>query len=421
MLLTLFLSCCVAFVVARFSFRFNLTLLGLFTRREPAAAAGAAHPALPDVPRHPGAVLVQRLGHAAQQLLGADPRQHRLPDRLLHLRAEQLHEDPAQGALRGGPWSTAPASAAVLPAHAAAVPARRWPHWPRSRSPGSTTSSSGPPCCCSSGDKFPVTSSLNNLRGQFFTDNNLVAAGSVIVGAPDPDHLLPPAEAVRRRPDPGRHQGMTDRRRPSCPAGRRDVRCVLETSSGPRLPRVLHWGADPGPLDARPLAPLVATCTPVAGQRASTSRGRSRCCPARCDGWSGTPGLRRPPGRARHGRRRGAADRSTHRREDDGAQCRARLDAGDDEAAWSCGRSSSTEHGVLAPAARGHEHRAPARPYDVDELRAPAAGARATPTSCSTSPAAGAASAPAAPSASATAPTCAQSAAAAPATTRPCC
>jgi multiple sugar transport system permease protein len=35
-----------------------------------------------------------------------------------------------------------------------------------------------------SGDKFPVTSSLNNLRGQFFTDNNLVSAGSVIVALP---------------------------------------------------------------------------------------------------------------------------------------------------------------------------------------------------------------------------------------------
>ena len=34
------------------------------------------------------------------------------------------------------------------------------------------------------GDKFPITSSLNNLRGEFFTDNNLVAAGSVIVALP---------------------------------------------------------------------------------------------------------------------------------------------------------------------------------------------------------------------------------------------
>ncbi len=35
-----------------------------------------------------------------------------------------------------------------------------------------------------SGNKFPITSSLNNLRGQFFTDNNLVAAGSVVVAIP---------------------------------------------------------------------------------------------------------------------------------------------------------------------------------------------------------------------------------------------
>jgi multiple sugar transport system permease protein len=35
-----------------------------------------------------------------------------------------------------------------------------------------------------SGNKFPVTSSLNNLRGEFFTNLNLVAAGSVIVAIP---------------------------------------------------------------------------------------------------------------------------------------------------------------------------------------------------------------------------------------------
>ena len=34
------------------------------------------------------------------------------------------------------------------------------------------------------GDKLPVTSALNNLRGQFFTDTNLVAAGSIIVALP---------------------------------------------------------------------------------------------------------------------------------------------------------------------------------------------------------------------------------------------
>ena len=34
------------------------------------------------------------------------------------------------------------------------------------------------------GDKLPVTSALNNLSGQFFTDYNLLAAGSIIVALP---------------------------------------------------------------------------------------------------------------------------------------------------------------------------------------------------------------------------------------------
>jgi len=35
-----------------------------------------------------------------------------------------------------------------------------------------------------SGDKFPVTSALSNLSGQFFTDNNLVSAGATIIALP---------------------------------------------------------------------------------------------------------------------------------------------------------------------------------------------------------------------------------------------
>jgi multiple sugar transport system permease protein len=34
------------------------------------------------------------------------------------------------------------------------------------------------------GDKLPITSALNNLKGQFFIDNNLVAAGSILVALP---------------------------------------------------------------------------------------------------------------------------------------------------------------------------------------------------------------------------------------------
>ena len=62
-----------------------------------------------------------------------------------------------------------------------------------------------------SGDKFPVTSSLNNLRGEFFTDLNLVAAGSVHRRHPDAGDLLPAAEAVRLGADAGSHQGLAAR------------------------------------------------------------------------------------------------------------------------------------------------------------------------------------------------------------------
>ena len=34
------------------------------------------------------------------------------------------------------------------------------------------------------GDKRPITSALNNLQGQFFTDNNLLAAGALMVALP---------------------------------------------------------------------------------------------------------------------------------------------------------------------------------------------------------------------------------------------
>jgi multiple sugar transport system permease protein len=36
----------------------------------------------------------------------------------------------------------------------------------------------------SSGDKLPVTSALNNLRAVYFTDYNLLAAGSILVALP---------------------------------------------------------------------------------------------------------------------------------------------------------------------------------------------------------------------------------------------
>jgi multiple sugar transport system permease protein len=34
------------------------------------------------------------------------------------------------------------------------------------------------------GSKFPITSALNNLKGSFFADNNLLAAASLIIALP---------------------------------------------------------------------------------------------------------------------------------------------------------------------------------------------------------------------------------------------
>jgi multiple sugar transport system permease protein len=35
-----------------------------------------------------------------------------------------------------------------------------------------------------SGDRRPITSALNNLQGQFFTDTNVLAAGALLAAIP---------------------------------------------------------------------------------------------------------------------------------------------------------------------------------------------------------------------------------------------
>ena len=55
----------------------------------------------------------------------------------------------------------------------------------------------------------PITSALNNLRGQFFTDNNLLAAGAVIVALPTLIVYFAAPEAVHQRPDTRLHEGLS--------------------------------------------------------------------------------------------------------------------------------------------------------------------------------------------------------------------
>ena len=56
---------------------------------------------------------------------------------------------------------------------------------------------------------MPITSALNSLKGKFFVDNNLIAAGAIIVALPDDDRVLRRPEAVHQRPDPGLDEGLS--------------------------------------------------------------------------------------------------------------------------------------------------------------------------------------------------------------------
>ena len=132
-----------------------------------------------------------------------------VPARLLHLRAQQLHEGAPARADRGRAGGRRRRVAAVLAASSCRCAGRRSPRSARWRSSGSTTTSSGR--CCSSraatGCRSPPA--LNNLQGQFLANYNLLAAGAMITAVPTLIIYLAAAAPVRRRAHPRRQQGMT--------------------------------------------------------------------------------------------------------------------------------------------------------------------------------------------------------------------
>jgi multiple sugar transport system permease protein len=181
--LTLFLSCCIAFVVARFSFKLNLFLLGLFT------AANLLPP---------------------QSLL--------IPVYRMFRAIEVPFWFSESGTLLNSYWGLIAVNVAFQTGFCAFVLSNYMKTLPRELYESAVVDGASvlrqffqitlplcrPPLAAlatlevtwiyneffwatvllQSGDKFPVTSSLNNLRGQFFTDNNLVAAGSVVIALP---------------------------------------------------------------------------------------------------------------------------------------------------------------------------------------------------------------------------------------------
>ena len=66
---------------------------------------------------------------------------------------------------------------------------------------------------------------------------------------------------------------------------------VLVDAAGPALPRVLHWGADPGDLDAAALDRLAADLQPSLALSGFDEPWPFPLLPGQVDGWSGRPGL----------------------------------------------------------------------------------------------------------------------------------
>jgi multiple sugar transport system permease protein len=182
-LITLFLASCVAFVLARFSFRFNLVMLGLFTAANLLPQQSLLIPlfrlyrAIPLpiwmsdsqmlLDSYWGLILVNTAFQTGFCTFVLSNYMKTLP-RELYEAAE------VDGASVWRQYWQITMPLCRPPIAALAVLEVTWIYneffWAT--------------VLVQSGDKFPVTSSLNNLRGQFFTDLNLVAAGSVIVAIP---------------------------------------------------------------------------------------------------------------------------------------------------------------------------------------------------------------------------------------------
>jgi len=181
--MTLFLSSCMAFVLARFSFKFNLTLLGFFLAANLLPQQALLIPLfrmfreipLPTVMSDSGTmlnsfwalILVNTAFQTGFCTFVLSNYMKTLPKELY----ESAQVDGAS-VLRQFFQLTLPLCRPPLAALATLQVT-----WIYNEFFWATV-------LLQSGEKFPITSSLNNLRGQFFTDNNLVAAGSIVVALP---------------------------------------------------------------------------------------------------------------------------------------------------------------------------------------------------------------------------------------------
>ena len=174
-ILVLFLASILAFVLARYSFKFNLAMLLLFVALNMLPPQVLITPLYQVFRRFPGVLYDQYMGimiiHIAFQL--------GFCAFVLSNYMKTLPKELNEAALVDGAsvWRTFRSIILPLtrPALAAlAVLQVTWIYndffWAL--------------FLMSDGSKFPVTSALNNLKGQYFVDQNLVAAASLLVALP---------------------------------------------------------------------------------------------------------------------------------------------------------------------------------------------------------------------------------------------
>jgi multiple sugar transport system permease protein len=181
--ITLFLSSCVAFVVARFSWRFNLVLLGLFTAANLLPQQSLLIPLFRLAVKVPLPYWMSDSGKLYDSywalIIVNTAFQTGFCTFVLSNYMKTLPFELYEAAMVDGAsvwrqfWQlTIPLCRPPLAALATLEVT-----WIYNEFFWATV-------LMRSGDKFPITSSLNNLRGQFFTDNNLVSAGSILVAIP---------------------------------------------------------------------------------------------------------------------------------------------------------------------------------------------------------------------------------------------
>jgi len=180
---TLFLSACVAFVLARFSFRFNVLLLGLFTAANLLPQQSLLIPLFRMFREIPLPTWMSDSGLLLDSFWGLilvnTAFQTGFCTFVLSNYMRTLPKELYEAAMVDGAsvWRQFWGITLPLCRPPLAALATLEVTWIYNEFFWATV-------LLQSGDKFPITSSLNNLRGQFFTDLNLVSAGSVIIAVP---------------------------------------------------------------------------------------------------------------------------------------------------------------------------------------------------------------------------------------------